>query len=125
MIRGTVVGAREAMVQLPVRSDAGQELDIQFVVDTGFTDELVLPPAIVSSLGLRYHSSTYATMGDGSVVSIDVYTATILWDSRSRIVKVHEAGGGPLIGMGLLSGHRMCMDVLDGGAVTIDSLPRP
>ena len=72
MITGTVAGAREAIVRLEVYTSTGQPLDIEFVIDTGFTEELLLPASLVSALNLPYLTTTYAMMGDGSVVALDV-----------------------------------------------------
>ena len=43
MIRGTVNARLEAVVRLRVRGLGGAELDVDAVVDTGFTSSLTLP----------------------------------------------------------------------------------
>ena len=54
---------------------------------------------------------------------MDVYDASIEWDGQVRPILVLEADDVPLIGMALLYGSRLTIDVVDGGAVTIEPLP--
>jgi hypothetical protein len=49
--------------------------------------------------------------------------AVVSWDGQDRNVMVLEANGGPLLGMSLLYGSRVTLDVVDGGPVTIQTLP--
>ncbi len=51
------------------------------------------------------------------------YRGTVLWDGQPLPVRVVEADGEPLLGMELLQGSRVTLDVRDGGPVTIDALP--
>ena len=50
MIEGIVNAAYEAVVTLPLRGQAGQERDIEAVIDTGYNGFLSLPPALVEEL---------------------------------------------------------------------------
>ena len=61
-------------------------------------------------------------LADGSTVFLGVYEATVEWDGHLRHIPVHMEGGA-LLGMSLLYGSRLVIDVVDGGAVTIDALP--
>jgi clan AA aspartic protease len=123
MILGQVTPDREAIIDLALRGPQGQELALEAVLDTGFIDYLTLPPALVSSLQLPYRDVTQFTLADGSVVSFRVFSVTILWDSQPRIVPTLEADGGPLVGMALLYGSRVTLDIVDGGQVTLEALP--
>ncbi len=53
---------------------------------------------------------------------MDVFEASVLWDERERKVLILSAEGAALLGMSMLVGHRMMLDVMDGGAVTIETL---
>jgi predicted aspartyl protease len=64
-----------------------------------------------------------ATLGDGNVVVLDVYLVKVLWHNQEREVLVLQADGGPLVGMSLLYGSRVTLDVVDDGNVTINTLP--
>jgi len=55
-------------------------------------------------------------------ISMDVFDTTVLWDNQERDIVVHAAEGAPLVGMALLSGYRVTLDVEDGGSVSIEAL---
>ncbi len=84
MIRGTVNARLEAVVRLRMRGLGGAELDVDAVVDTGFTSSLTLPSTAVTALGLVRQSGGSAVLGDGSVRHFDVYAAEVEWDGAWR-----------------------------------------
>jgi len=57
------------------------------------------------------------------MVVLDLYLATVLWDTQPREVLVLAAEGGPLMGMAMLYGHRVILHVVDNGDVLIDPWP--
>lgn len=122
MIRGEVTSAREAVITLRVRKVAGLETEIQAVVDTGFTDYISLPPDIVEALNLPWLYEVPMLLAGDVRVPFDAHTGWLEWDGEWREVEVLKADGDPLIGMSLLLGYRLCLDVLDGGPVTIEKL---
>ena len=122
MIRGTVTADWEAMIDLEVSGSDHQTQRIEAIIDTGFNGFLTLPSNLISGLKLPFVGNRRATLGDGSVVVLDVYLATVLWHDRDYEVLVLQAGGEPLVGMSLLHGNRVTLDVVDGGNVVIDEL---
>ena len=58
-------------------------------------------------------------MADGSVSLFDVYQGKVLWDGRIRPVFVDEFDATPLVGMGLLKGFELNMQVRARGKITI------
>ena len=92
------------------------------VLDTGFTGYVVLPPAIVRQLGLANRGRRRITLADGTTQMQNAYTASVVWHGERHVVRVFEIGDRPLIGMRLLAGSRVTLDVIDGGAVTIEPL---
>jgi clan AA aspartic protease len=123
MIRGTVNAQGEAVVRLRVRGSSGTEQDVDAVIDTGFTASLTLPAATVASLGLVLQSGGRAGLGDGSVRQFEIHSAEVEWDGNWRPVLVWALGEEVLIGMRLLAGHALRIDVVPGGAVEIAPLP--
>lgn len=119
MITGVVTADREATIRFPMRGRNGLEQEIRAIADTGFNGYLTLPEALVSTLGLPYHSQIVVTLGDGSDGTLREYEATVIWDGRERDVLVLAAEGGPLVGVAMLYGHEVFLDVVDGGRVTI------
>jgi clan AA aspartic protease len=116
-------GAR-GRIRLKVRGPRRQEREIEAVIDTGFTASLSLPSSLVTSLGLHWKSFGRGILADGSACLFDVYVAKILWDGKERRVLVDEADTDPLVGMALLSGYELKMQVRSRGKVTIQRLPR-
>lgn len=52
----------------------------------------------------------------------DIYRTVVVWHGERQTVPIMGMGDKPLIGMRLLEGSRVTMDVVDGGAVTIEPL---
>jgi clan AA aspartic protease len=123
VIIGTINPFREAVLLLKVRGPGGLEGEVEAVIDTGFTDYLTLPPALTAHLGLRLDGAMLVTLADGSTVRVAVYTATVVWDNRLRTVPVIQVDGGSLVGMSLLYGSAVRLEVVDGRQVTIEALP--
>jgi clan AA aspartic protease len=122
MISGRVNVYREAVVRLPLRSPHGQELEIEAVIDTGFNGYLTLPSDLITGLGLPFRRSGRAVLGDGSEITFDIHEAVILWDGQPRRIAVDVAETDPLLGMGLLYGHELNLQVIEGGNALIKSL---
>ena len=58
----------------------------------------------------------------GSVANSQTYAGTVDWHGETRRVRVHEVDGRPLIGMSLLRGSRLVVDVIEDGGVSIEPL---
>ncbi len=121
MISGTVRGW-EAFVPLSIEDSAGATQPCLSVLDTGFTGYVVLPSAVVRQLGLTNRGRRRVTLADGTTQMQNAYTASVVWHGERHIIRVFEMGDKPLIGMRLLTGSRVTLDVVDGGAVTIEPL---
>jgi len=122
MIAGSVSDSSEAIISLVVSGPGGQT-NIDAVIDTGFDGWLSLPPALISMLSLPRQGRARTILGDGSRTVFDFYEATVVWDGVTRRVSVDEADTDPLVGMGLLDGYELTIEVVTGGAVAIELLP--
>ncbi len=123
MISGEVNADLEAMVRIRVRGPSGTEIELDAVVDSGCDSSLVLPSDIVAHLGLIFQSIGTAVLADGSVGQFDIFAADLQWDGNWRPVLASAMGGEPLLGMEILAGHRLLVDVVPGGGVEIAPLP--
>jgi clan AA aspartic protease len=123
MITGRVTTQREVVVRLSILDTAQQPHDVDAVMDTGFNGFLTLPRALMQTLQLPLAGNRRVTLGDGSTVVLDLYLATVLWDTQPREVLVLAAEGGSLMGMAMLYGHRVILHVVDNGDVFIDPWP--
>ncbi len=123
MIAG-VVQSDEGRILLIVVGPNRREQEIEAVVDTGYTAALSLPPDRVAALGLRWQTFDRGILADGSECLFDVYEAEVMWDGEIQRLLVDEADTDPLIGMALLRGYELKMQVCRRGKVTIKRLRR-
>jgi len=61
-------------------------------------------------------------LADGSESVFDIYEATMDWDGEARRIPVDEAETVPLVGMSLLEGYELTVQIQPGGNVTIRTL---
>jgi clan AA aspartic protease len=122
MIRGEVDANLQAKAPLKALGRAGQVADLTAIIDTGFSDFLSLPPAIIRDLGFEFEDPVTVILADGSETVLDTYAGRIEWDNRELRIVVIEADGDALIGMSLLRGHRLQLDVGEHGPLLIDAL---
>lgn len=114
-----VVRSNEARIRLTVKGRGGSEQEIEAVVDTGYSGSLTLPIALIAELDLRWLSVDRATLADGSTCFFQVHEGKVVWDGKLRRIAVDAADADPLIGMWLLRGHELKVDVRYRGKVTI------
>jgi clan AA aspartic protease len=122
MIGGTVYGSTDAVVPLTVRGPEGQEEHLDFRLDTGFDGGLSLHSAVVAALGLPRFGAQHVGLADGSVILCEMCDGFVDWAGISRPVEVQVSDSISLLGMALLAGHQVRIDVTDGGAVRITPL---
>ncbi len=121
MISG-IVTEGHAIVSVMFRIPNRADIPIDFVVDTGFTDELCLPPEAVALLRLRFKYAMPVNLADNSEVTLPVHEAIILWNGEEREVRVMATGRRPLLGTALMDEHELVVQFTEGGLVTIDEL---
>ena len=121
MIEGFVNGALEPIVIVRVRSRSGREQEFEAVVDTGFTEFLTVGSELVDELQLEYSGVNNLVLADGSVESFDVYDATVMWNGSPKRVRALVSDAIPLLGMRMLEGYSLLVEVVDGGRVVIES----
>jgi clan AA aspartic protease len=87
VISGIVTDGHAIMTilfRIPNRAD----LPIEFVIDTGFTDELCLPSEAVTLLNLPFKYDMRANLADNSQVMLPVHKAIIVWNGEEREARV-------------------------------------
>jgi clan AA aspartic protease len=110
------------LIAVPFRRPGQPDIAIGFVVDTGFTGELCLPPDAVTALGLPFRYDLPVRMADDRSVTLSVHDAAILWNGAQRIVRVLASGRRPLLGTALLAGCELLVQFRESGLVRIDPL---
>lgn len=122
MITGAVENL-EASIEIEVFDSAGRLQRVLAVIDTGYNGHLTLPAEVIAFFGLALAGQRRARLADDRLVLMDVFRGSISWHGTSKNILVSQAEGGALVGMRLLAGSRMTVDVVNGGQVTIEALP--
>jgi clan AA aspartic protease len=123
MMTGVVTAQGTAIITVALLSLSRASTTVEAVIDTGFNGFLTLPVPEIARLQFPYEGTMRVILGHGQPVELDMFRGTVLWEGQVREGLVLAAEGSPLVGMGLLEGSRLCLDIIDGGAVTIEPLP--
>jgi clan AA aspartic protease len=123
MMQGIVDQNCEAMIRLVVGNSRDRRIAIDALIDTGFTGFLTLPKSIVTQLGLSAYSREEGTLGDGSHCIFDIYSGVVIWEGQSIPIDINGSEATPLVGMGLLYGCQLKINVVVGGQVTVATIP--
>lgn len=121
--QGTVNARREAVLRLRLRGPTGTEAELDAVIDTGYSGLLTLPAAVAAALGLERGMGGRATLADGSVRRFDTFAAELEWGGGWRNVVVSALGDEVLVGMKLLAGYQLRVEIVPAGAVEVTELP--
>jgi clan AA aspartic protease len=119
MITGFVNVEFEPIVPLSIRRTDGKIFTQDAIVDTGFNGWLSLPPDLITQLNLTWKRRGRAILGDGSECVFDVYEAVVVWDGTPLTIPVDEADSEPLVGMSLMEGYQLTMQIFAGGQVEL------
>lgn len=89
------------------------------MLDTGFNGYLTLPQTLIEELDLPVMGDGAAVLADGSEAAFNVYGVTVLWDDQPLQVETGAIGVDALLGMAMLDGYNLNVDVKTGGHVVI------
>lgn len=121
MMQGRVNQRCEAVISVAVRG-GGKIKSVDAVIDTGFNGFLSLPIVVIAELSLPWNYRDRATLGDGSATLFDIYNAEVIWNGQYREIEINAAETEPLLGMRMLKGYRLQVDVIEDGLVAIEAL---
>ncbi|MBC8142138.1 MAG: clan AA aspartic protease [Armatimonadetes bacterium] len=123
-IHGTVSRLREARVAVTVRGAVGRaDQTLDALIDTGYEDYLTLPTNIVAMLDLPFARDQEIQVVGGGLVTLPVYYAVIIFGGKEMAGEVMAADNPPLIGMALLDGYDLHIEVVAGGNVSLTPMP--
>ncbi|WP_088242508.1 clan AA aspartic protease [Calothrix rhizosoleniae] len=119
MITGFVNVEFEPIIPLSIRRTDSKVFTQDAIVDTGFNGWLSLPPDLIAELNLKWKRRGRAILGDGSECVFNVYEAVVVWDDTLLTIPVDEADSEPLVGMSLIEGYELKVQVFEGGRVEL------
>jgi len=119
MITGTVNADFEPIIPISIYDLNGKVYTQEAIIDTGFNGWLSLSPNLINQLNLRWKRRGRAILGDGSKCVFNIYEAVILWDGYPRTIPIDEADSEPLIGISLMKGYQLTIQVWKGGNVEL------
>jgi predicted aspartyl protease len=73
----------------------------------------------VAHLALVAHNVMPVLLADGSIVQSLHFEAEVQWGDERKPILIQVAPNVPLVGMTLLEGHRLTIDVEEDGVVQI------
>ncbi|MEC4814415.1 MAG: clan AA aspartic protease [Scytonema sp. PMC 1069.18] len=119
MITGVVNADFEPIIPLSILRADGRIFTQDAIVDTGFNGWLSLPPDLIAELNLRWKRRGRAILGDGSECVFNIYEAVVIWDETLLTIPVDEADSEPLVGMSLMEGYHLTIQVFENGHVEL------
>jgi clan AA aspartic protease len=122
MIVGRVERAREALIDLSLHEPGGGTLFIMAAIDTGFDGYLTLPPDLIQALAAPLIGIGRAILADGRPTLLPVHEVTLDWDGRPLTIEANAAVTTPLVGMLLMRGYELRIQVSDPGRVQLERL---
>jgi clan AA aspartic protease len=122
MTTGFLTPEGEPAVGLRVQGPDGAR-DVEAVIDTGFTGELTLTPDLIEALGLPETMEEEVVLGDGTVRTVQMHAASVVFAERTQRILVGKAPTIPLLGTDLLWGLSLRIDFWEGGEIELQKRP--
>jgi clan AA aspartic protease len=119
MITGIVNADFEPIIALSICGSDGKVCTQDAIVDTGFNGWLSLPSDLIAELNLEWKRRGRAVLGDGTECVFNVYEAVVVWDGNLLTIPIDEADSEPLVGMSLMEGYQLTVQVFEGGHVEL------
>jgi predicted aspartyl protease len=109
MMHGLVNINYEPVLRLEIEDGQGQVHKMDVVINTGFSGFLGLPYSLIADLNLVR-----------SPISEESYEATIIWNEEYQQIVVTPVETEPIIGIALLEGYTLQIQVMQHGLVTLE-----
>ena len=118
MIEGTVDSVLKPRIEVEFIGLNGNKIFLT-LVDSGFNAEFSLPEAEAKNLGLRDTNTLMKINTASGSAFFKTYEGQILWRGLPRDIRVLGMGNQAMIGMSLLAGYVLKMEVWIDGRVAI------
>ncbi len=119
MIRGEVSADRLVVIQIRLVSWRGEYSNEKAVIDTFFSGHISLPLEMIRTLELPLAEHRSFLVANDEPIIFDLYEGAVVWNDEEVPMLVVSAEGPPTVGMKLLYGSHLTIDIVDGGDVII------
>jgi clan AA aspartic protease len=120
VIIGRVTERDEASVPLILLDEYDLPVKVDVLVDTGFTGYLALSNDVVQQLQLPQVDEEEVDLADSSTTVLALYKVTVMWHDEPNTLTAYAVAGRSLIGMKLLRGSLVTLEVIEDGTVMIE-----
>lgn len=97
---------------------AKRERPLACLVDSGFNGDLALPSALVSAHRMKLRHIVPCELANGQTVLMPAYEWNLMWfGTRSRVEVLESDSEIPIIGLRLVRGKRLTIDLIDWNVV--------
>ena len=120
MIKGALTDSLAPMVVLEISNGDGHFHPVNALLDTGFSQNLTLPPDMVARFGLEYADRIPMTLADDRNIDVSVHKGLVKWFGKRREINVIAIDGPPLLGMSLLAGCKITIRAHPAGEILIE-----
>ncbi len=93
---------------------------MEFVLDSGFDGDLIIPADLVTGLDTSYLGEHPFALADQSYRTCAVHEIYIDWEGEERRPEVAIMDGNPLVGIGVLLENLIHMELTQGGEVLVE-----
>jgi predicted aspartyl protease len=107
-------------ISLPLL-DGGVRLS-DFLLDSGFEGDLLIPAEYLAGLDAVYLGEHPFAMADSSYRRSPVYGLYVDWDGDERFTEAAVMESRPLVGIRMLLGKSVHMELTEGGGVIVEPL---
>ena len=123
VITGYVNRFLEAVIPIAILDSNGHRWRNEVVIDTGFSGDLTLPAELIVEMALVQSGEIETVQADGQPKMFNYYRTAVLWDGNYHEANVLESATESLLGVNLLTGRLLTVQMVVGGNVLIEELP--
>ena len=101
---------------------ANGDLEVEFVVDTGFAGDLSLPVRLVTEVVATMMGFRIRKLASGQQFRCPYSSTLIEWNGEARQTEILILEGEPLLGTELMREYLLQVEMSDGGETLIEPL---
>ena len=97
-------------------------VNIEFIVDTAFEGDLALPLSVLNRIQTTFDGDRRVRLADGTFRRRPHFEVSIEWEGEERLAEVVLMENEPLLGVELMEGYLLQVEITDGGEVSLEPL---